>query len=116
MSFFLRIRVLPIFLMRTDFKVSFDGSDSTEVIRPVLEKIEVEDKSGRDADACYITLKATEMLIIPETGTDAVVRLGYSSPKAEIWEFFKGVANRVGFSSPPDKLIIQATGVALFGR
>ena len=67
--------------MRTDFKISFDGSDSTEVIRPVLEKIKVEDKSGRDADACYITLKATEMLIIPETGTDVVVRLGYSSPK-----------------------------------
>ena len=68
---------------------------------------------GRDADACYITLKATEMLVIPETGTDVAVSLGYRSPRAEIWEVFKGVANRTGFSGPSDKLTIQATGVAL---
>ena len=99
--------------MIPDFKVFFGESDSTEVIRPILEKIEVEDKAGVAADACYIHLKATEILVIPETGTDVKVSLGYSSPKAEIWEVFKGVANRTGLRGPPDLLIIQATGVAL---
>ena len=61
--FFVNLCVTIIFV-RTDFKVFFGESDSTEVIRPILEKIEVEDKTGVDADACYIHLKATEMLVI----------------------------------------------------
>ena len=80
--------------MIPDFRVSFGGSDSTEVIRPILEKIEIEDKVGMDVDACYITLKATEMLVIPETRTDEKMSLGYSSPNAEVWEVFKGFTNR----------------------
>ena len=70
--------------MIPDFKVSFGGSDSTEVIRPILEKIEVKDKTGRGADARYITLNATEMLVIPETGMDVKVSLGYGSPNKEV--------------------------------
>ena len=64
-----------------------------------------------DADVCDITLKATESVAIPESGTDVEVKLGFR--ETSLWEIFKGVANRIGFSGPPDMLHIQATGLAL---
>lgn len=97
--------------MIPDFAISLAGRDRTEVLRPLLSSISVADKPGIEADTCDITLKATQALVIPESGTDVVVKLGYR--ELGVWEVFKGVANRVGFSGPPDKLFIQATGVGL---
>ena len=97
--------------MTPNFEVSLDGSDQTDTIRPLLSKIEVFDKAGVDADVCDITLKATESVAIPASGTDVEVKLGFR--ETSLWEVFKGVANRVGYSGPPDLLHIQATGIAL---
>ena len=98
--------------MIPDFKVSFGGSDRTEVLRPLLSTITVVDKPGVEADTADITLKATEQMIVPDSGADVSVSLGYKG-ELGVWEVFKGVANRVGLSGPPDKLFIQATGVPL---
>ena len=97
--------------MIPDFQVTLGGTDRTELIRPLLSTISVIDKPGIDADTCDITLKAEQMLAIPERGTDVVVKLGYR--ERGLSEVFSGVGNRVGFSGPPDRLFIQATGIAL---
>lgn len=97
--------------MIPDFQISLGGNDRTELLRPILSSISVADKPGIEADTTDITLKATEALVIPQSGTDVVVKLGYR--ERGVWEVFKGVANRIGFSGPPDKLFIQATGVGL---
>ena len=97
--------------MIPDFQVNLGGQDRTEVIRPILSKISVADKPGIDVDTCDIELKADQMLVVPERGTDAVVKLGYRD--RGLWEVFSGVVNKVGHSGPPDRLFIQATGIAL---
>ena len=97
--------------MTPNFELILGGTDRTETVRPLLSKIEVLDKAGVDADTCDITLKAQKTLAIPESGADVVVRLGFR--ESSLWEVFKGVANRVGRSGPPDVLHIQATGIAL---
>ena len=97
--------------MTPDFQVTLGGTDRTELIRPLLSTISVIDKPGIDADTCDITLKAEQMLAIPERGTDVVVKLGYR--ERGLSEVFSGVVNRVGDSGPPDRLFIQATGIAL---
>ena len=97
--------------MIPDFKILFDGNDRTEVIRPLLHSIMIVDKLGVEADTADITLKATDALEIPDSGTDVSVSLGFRD--SGVSEVFKGVANRVGLSGPPDRLFIQATGVPL---
>ena len=97
--------------MIPDFQVNLGGTDRTERIRPLLSTISVIDNPGIDADSCDITLKAEQMLAIPERGTDVVVKLGFR--EKGLSEVFSGVANKVGFSGPPDRLFIQATGIAL---
>ncbi len=97
--------------MTPNFELELGGNDRTETIRPLLSRIEVFDKAGVDADVCDITIKAAENIAIPESGTDVVVKLGFR--ETTLWEVFKGVANRVGWSGPPDVLHIQATGIAL---
>ena len=97
--------------MIPDFKILFDGSDRTEVIRPLLNSIMVVDKPGVEADTANIKLKATEALEIPDSGTDVSVSFGYRD--RGILEVFKEVANWVGLSGPGDELFIQATGVPL---
>ena len=97
--------------MIPDFKILFDGSDGTEVIRPLLNTITVVDKPGVEADTADIKLKATDALEIPDSETDVSVSLGYHDKGVS--EVFKGVANRVGLSGPGDELFIQATGVPL---
>ena len=88
------------------FQVTF-----TKLILPLLHSIAVADKPGLKPDTSDITLKATQLLLIPESGTNVSVKLGYL--ETGIFEVFKGVANGIGFSGPPDKLFIQATGIGL---
>lgn len=82
------------------------------MLRPLLNAITVVDKPGVEADTADIVLKASEQMIVPDSGTDVSVHLGYRGDLGT-WEVFKGVANRVGLSGMPDKLFIQATGVQL---
>ena len=56
--------------MIPDFKILFDGSDRTEVIRPLLNTITVVDKPGVEADTADITLKPIGALALPDLGTD----------------------------------------------
>ena len=100
--------------MIPDFQVTLGGADRTELIRPLLSTISVIDKPGIDADTCDITLKAEQMLVIPERGSDVVVKLGYRDKGLS--EVFSGVANRVGFSGPPDRLFIPSDRDRTFGR
>lgn len=97
--------------MIPDFQISLGGSDRTELIRPLLSTISVIDKPGIDADSCDIMLRAEQMVAIPERGTEVNVKLGFR--ETGLSEVFSGVANKVGFSGPPDRLFIQATGIAL---
>ena len=97
--------------MIPDFKISFDGNDRTELLRPLLNSIMVVDKPGVEADTIDIVLKMIDSLAVPDSGTDVSVSLGYRD--SGVSEVFKGVANRVGLSWPPDRLFIQATGVPL---
>ena len=97
--------------MIPDFQLDLGGSDRTEVVRTLLESISVVDKPGIEADTCDISLKAEDMLAIPERGTEVKVKLGFRG--GGLAEVFSGVANRVGISGTPDRLFIQATGIAL---
>ena len=81
------------------------------MLRPLLNSITVVDKPGVEADTADIVLKMIDSLAVPDSGTDVSVSLGYRD--SGVSEVFKGVANRVGLSWPPDRLFIQATGVPL---
>ena len=90
--------------MIPDFKILFHGSDTTELLRPLLNSITVVDKPGVEADTADIVLKMIDSLAVPDLGTDVSVSLGYRDNGVS--EVFKGVANRVGLSGPPDRLFI----------
>ena len=62
--------------MIPDFKVSFGGSDRTEVLRPLLSTITVVDKPKVEADSADIVLKKMDALEVPDSGTDVSMSLG----------------------------------------
>ena len=97
--------------MIPDFELELGGRDRTDAVRPLLESISVSDKPGIEADTCNITLSLSEQLAIPERGTDVKVKLGFRG--SALAEVFSGVANHTGISGVPDRLFIQATGIAL---
>ena len=97
--------------MNTDFRIDLGGANRTEVIRPFLEKIKVNDRDGTELDTASITLSYSERIEIPQEGTEAEIFLGYKGKP--LFSVFKGIVNKVGINGTPNRLFLSATGLAL---
>ena len=97
--------------MTPDFKITLDGQDKTEIIRPYLSSIEVRDQDGTELDTAEITLSHDSRIAIPSRGTNIEIFLGYKNDS--LFSVFKGIINKIGVNGPPERLFLHATGLGL---
>ena len=96
--------------MTPNYRIDFAGTDATEAMRPFFSSIEVTDADGTELDTATITLADDSRIEIPQEGTACKIYLGFGN---ELFEVFSGEINHIGVNSPPDKLFLKATGLAL---
>ncbi len=95
-----------------DFKVTLDGKDLTDRIRPRLVALRLSEKRGGDADQLEITIDDSDgKLAMPRAGATLSVQLGWSAgASVTIGLIDKGkfTVDEVEHSGPSDLITIRA--------
>ncbi len=95
-----------------DFKVTLDGTDLTDRIRPRLISLRLSEKRGGDADQLEITVDDSDgKLAVPRAGATLTVQLGWSAgADVTIGLVDKGkfTVDEIEHSGPPDRITIRA--------
>jgi len=95
-----------------DFKVTLDGTDLTDRIRPRLITLRLSERRGGDADQLEITLDDSDgRLAMPREGATLSVQLGWSAGSGvTVGLVDKGrfTVDEVEHSGPPDQITIRA--------
>ncbi len=95
-----------------DFKVTLDGTDLTDRIRPRLITLRLSERRGGDADQLEITLDDSDgRLAMPREGATLSVQLGWSAGSGVtvgLVDKGKFTVDEVEHSGPPDQITIRA--------
>jgi len=95
-----------------DFRVTLDGTDLTDRIRPRLITLRLSERRGGDADQLEITLDdADGRLAMPREGATLSVQLGWSAGSGVtvgLVDKGKFTVDEVEHSGPPDQITIRA--------
>jgi len=95
-----------------DFKVTLDGTDLTDRIRPRLISLRLSERRGGDADQLEITLDDSDgRLAMPLEGATLSVQLGWSAGSGVtvgLIDKGKFTVDEVEHSGPPDQITIRA--------
>jgi uncharacterized protein len=98
-----------------DWRVTLDGQDISEKLRPYLMRLRISERRGDLADQLDIELDATDqMLGIPKAGAVLAVSLGWKGggrTKAGLTNKGLFTVDEAEHSSPPDKITIRARSV-----
>jgi len=95
-----------------DFRVTLDGNDLTDRIRPRLITLRLSERRGGDADQLEITLDDSDgRLAMPREGATLSVQLGWSAGSdvtVGLVDKGKFTVDEVEHSGPPDQITIRA--------
>lgn len=95
-----------------DWRVTLDGTDLSDRLRPRLISLTLSEKRGDEADQLDIVLSDTDgMLAIPPEGAVLKVQLGWKQGRdVTVGLIDKGSfkVDDVSHSGPPDKITIRA--------
>jgi len=95
-----------------DFRVTLDGTDLTDRIRPRLITLRLSERRGGDADQLEITLDDSDgRLAMPREGATLSVQLGWSAGSGVtvgLVDKGKFTVDEVEHSGPPDQITIRA--------
>jgi len=95
-----------------DFRVTLDGMDLTDRIRPRLITLRLSERRGGDADQLEITLDDSDgRLAMPREGATLSVQLGWSAGSGVtvgLVDKGKFTVDEVEHSGPPDQITIRA--------
>ena len=97
--------------MKPDYRILLNGSDQTETIRPFFSSATVSDRDGTELDTATLELSYQAQIEIPDRGATLELDFGYEG--SDNFKVFKGVINKSGVKGFPEKLVLQATGLAL---
>jgi phage protein D len=100
-----------------DYRVTLDGKDLTDRLRPRLVSLRLSEKRGGDADQLEIAITDHDgRLAIPRAGATIAVQLGWkagSDVTVGLVDKGKFVVDEVEHSGPPDLIIIRARSADL---